>query len=102
LPSPRAWCCLVRLQARRARHPNTVGKYGGTLRGAALGPEVNNDLQMIVNTGLLSFSNDLSTVTPVVATSYEMSPDDKMVTFKLRKGIKWSDGQRFTANDIVF
>jgi ABC-type transport system substrate-binding protein len=79
-----------------------IGKYGGTLRGAGLGPEVNSDLQMIMNTGLFSFNHDLSEVTPVVALSYEMSPDDKSVTFKLRKGIKWSDGVPFTTDDMVF
>lgn len=39
---------------------------------------------------------------PVLATSYEVSEDLKSVTFNLRKGITWSDGKAFTADDVVF
>jgi peptide/nickel transport system substrate-binding protein len=43
-----------------------------------------------------------SELTPWLATSYEWSADFKTLTFKLREGVKWSDGQPFTANDVVF
>jgi peptide/nickel transport system substrate-binding protein len=39
---------------------------------------------------------------PALATSYEMAPDLKSVTYHLAQGIKWSDGEPFTANDVVF
>ena len=39
---------------------------------------------------------------PNVAKSWEMSPDGKTYTFKLRKGMKWSDGTPYTAADIEF
>lgn len=32
----------------------------------------------------------------------EQSADDRTVTFSLRKGMKWSDGEPFTAEDILF
>ena len=32
----------------------------------------------------------------------QAAPDGKSVTWKLKKGIKWSDGQPFTAADVVF
>ncbi len=31
-----------------------------------------------------------------------LAPDGKSVTWKLKSGVKWSDGTPFTANDIVF
>jgi len=39
---------------------------------------------------------------PVLATSYEVAKDLKSVTFNLREGVKWSDGEAFTADDVVF
>ena len=39
---------------------------------------------------------------PWLADSYTWSPDFLTLTFKLHPGIKWSDGQPFTAKDVVF
>lgn len=39
---------------------------------------------------------------PALATSWSTSPDGKVWTFNLRKGVKWSDGQPFTAKDVAF
>ncbi|PZM14144.1 peptide ABC transporter substrate-binding protein [Rhizobium tubonense] len=39
---------------------------------------------------------------PGEAASWTISPDGKVYTFKLRDGIKWSDGQPVTAGDFVF
>lgn len=39
---------------------------------------------------------------PGRAASWTISPDQKVYTFKLRDGIKWSDGQPVTAQDFVF
>src|SRR5579871_2865786 len=52
----------------------------------------------------LMFVNTLQNakVTPWLATSYAWSNGDKTLTFKLRKGVNWSDGQPFTAADVVF
>lgn len=37
-----------------------------------------------------------------LATGYEMSEDLLSITFDLRKGVKWSDGETFNADDVVF
>lgn len=39
---------------------------------------------------------------PYLATSYEYSQDFTQVSVKLRDGVTWSDGQPFTAQDVVF
>ncbi len=39
---------------------------------------------------------------PELATSWTHSPDGKVWTFKLREGVKWQDGEPFTADDVVF
>ncbi|QCK86481.1 ABC transporter substrate-binding protein [Phreatobacter aquaticus] len=38
----------------------------------------------------------------VLATSWEAAPDGKTITFKLRSGVKWHDGQPFTSADVQF
>lgn len=47
---------------------------------------------------------DLSTqeLEPGLAESWTVDPDEKSWTFKLREGLRWSDGQPLTAADVVF
>jgi peptide/nickel transport system substrate-binding protein len=37
-----------------------------------------------------------------LAESFELADDLKSITFKLRDGLKWSDGEPLTADDVVF
>ncbi|HEU0039628.1 MAG TPA: ABC transporter substrate-binding protein, partial [Verrucomicrobiae bacterium] len=39
---------------------------------------------------------------PALAESWKVEPDQKTWTFKLRPGLRWSDGQPLTAADVVF
>jgi peptide/nickel transport system substrate-binding protein len=39
---------------------------------------------------------------PGLAESWSVAPDQKTWTFKLRQGVRWSDGELFTADDVVF
>lgn len=41
-------------------------------------------------------------IVPWLATGYEWSDDNLTLTFTLREGVTWSDGEPFTANDVVF
>ena len=38
---------------------------------------------------------------PVLATSWEISPDGKTFTFHIRHGVRWDDGAPFTGQDVV-
>lgn len=49
---------------------------------------------------LVNFDTKLNFV-PALAESWKISEDGKTYTFKLRKGVKWHDGQPFTAADVV-
>jgi peptide/nickel transport system substrate-binding protein len=52
--------------------------------------------------GLLNFDVPAQEVKPALAESWTNSPDGKTWTFKLRKNLRWSDGQPLTADDVVF
>ena len=51
--------------------------------------------------GLLKMDKNGNMV-PGLAESYEVSDDGLTYTFKLRKGLKWSDGSDLTAKDFVY
>ena len=52
----------------------------------------------------LAFVNTLQNgkVTPWLATDYAWSDGNKVLTFTIRKGVKWTDGAPLTAADVVF
>jgi peptide/nickel transport system substrate-binding protein len=52
--------------------------------------------------GLIGYDGSFDKPVPGLATSWEKSADGKSITFKLRQGVKWHDGQPFTAADVKF
>jgi peptide/nickel transport system substrate-binding protein len=40
--------------------------------------------------------------TPMLATSWEISPDRKIITLNLRQNVKWHDGKPFSSKDVIF
>jgi len=80
-----------------------VGQYGGTWRMAMSG---RGDTMLLVREidyeGLVRIDPTLSIVLPGVAESWKIGGNGRTFTFYLRKGLKWSDGEPFTADDIMF
>jgi len=44
--------------------------------------------------------NSMGTIVPELADSWSWSSDNLSLTFKLHQGVKWHDGQPFTAKDV--
>jgi len=51
--------------------------------------------------GLTKINSDFS-VTPLLADSWTFSPDLKTLTFKLKPGVKFQDGEPFSSKDVKF
>lgn len=51
--------------------------------------------------GLMTYDREGKRL-PRLATKWETSDDGKTYTFTLREGVKWSDGEPFSADDVVF
>jgi peptide/nickel transport system substrate-binding protein len=51
---------------------------------------------------LVGINLDTQQPEPALAESWSVAPDQKTWTFKLRKNLRWSDGQPLTADDVVF
>lgn len=90
-----------------------VGHYGGifilneTTQPTTFNPQVPNNLStgMVLSrllSGLVNFDPKTELFVPALAKSWTVSEDGLSYTFHLRKGLLWSDGQPFTAEDIIF
>ena len=81
-----------------------VGRYGGTWYRLATTPE---DLEGILHTrlsytALVRWSPEGYPIVPHLAKSWTVSPDQRVWTFTLRRGLRWSDGHPFTTDDLMF
>ena len=78
--------------------PSETPSYGGTMRTNNngkwyFGPITEEPLFRLLDDG---------TVAPNVAKGYDLSDDGLTYTIYLREGMKWSDGEPFTAEDCVY
>ena len=55
---------------------------------------------MVFN-GLVKYDKDINVVGDL-AESWEISKDGLVITFRLRKGVRWHDGRPFTAGDVLY
>lgn len=81
----------------------SVGSYGGDFRTGLIGAGGSAHMSRFHSyEPLVRFNSDWSGVVPNVAESVDVSDDATQYTFHLRQGIKWSDGEPFTADDVMF
>jgi peptide/nickel transport system substrate-binding protein len=94
-----------------------AGQAGGTFVVASLGPLPNTlhpypdsaaytnawtDVAILIwDAGLLDLDANTLEYAPYMASEWNVSADGKTFTFKLRDGLKWSDGQPITVDDFV-
>ncbi|NLF15570.1 MAG: hypothetical protein GX597_27595, partial [Anaerolineaceae bacterium] len=80
-----------------------IGKYGGTWRRIHIGAsDIGGGAGRLVPEALIQFSADGSEYEPNIFTKWEISDEGKTFTFHLRQGMKWSDGEPFTTDDIMY
>jgi peptide/nickel transport system permease protein len=77
-----------------------IGEHGGTWVTAGGTPTGLMYRQSACT--LIRWSPQGEPLVPHLAKSWEISPDYRTYTFTLRKGIRWSDGAPFSADDILY
>lgn len=63
---------------------------------------ISDGIHQLVNEPLFYFDYKTGQSVPWVAKGYEYNADNTEITIHLRDGVKWQDGQPFTADDVVF
>src|SRR5690606_9263005 len=79
------------------------GQYGGSWRTALMGGDDTAWMDRLQDyEGLVRYNREWTEIVPDVAESYDVNPEGTEFIFYLRRGMKWSDGEPFTADDILF
>jgi peptide/nickel transport system substrate-binding protein len=60
-----------------------------------------HDVAGLVYNGLVKYDKDMN-ITGDLAESWKISADGLIITFHLRKSVKWHDGRPFTAADVFY
>lgn len=79
-----------------------IGQYGGNWRRAWRGLSDQWGPNKLCFEHLVMFDQNGAKILPNIAESWRISRDSKIYTFKLREGIKWSDGTPVTTEDVKF
>jgi ABC-type dipeptide/oligopeptide/nickel transport system permease component/ABC-type transport system substrate-binding protein len=80
-----------------------LGRYGGTwMNLVASSGDIGLVGSLYSGTSLVRWSPMGYPIVPHVAKSWTVSPDKRVWTFTLRKGMRWSDGHPFTADDFEY
>lgn len=86
--------------------PNeSIGVYGGVLHLRLAGDSYTNAANIYSDAGyehLVRWDTSFKEIIPNLVREYHTNADSTEYTFTLREGIRWSDGEPFTAEDIVF
>ena len=83
----------VLINAMSAEPSNLISMIAGDGASSAIASKIFNSL--IRYDENLNFTSD-------IAESWKISSDQKTITFKIKKGLKWSDGMPLTSADVYF
>lgn len=80
-----------------------IGEYGGTIRLGSIVTERSVEASGIASwPTYIGYDTDMSTIIPLMVAEWSASDDARTYTFTFRDGMRWSDGQPFTTEDIRF
>lgn len=80
-----------------------VGEYGGTLHSALMGWSDHMWLDRTIGyEPLVRWDSDWTRIIPNLARKFEVNSNATEFVFHLRRGVRWSDGAPFSADDILF
>jgi peptide/nickel transport system substrate-binding protein len=81
-----------------------IGRFGGTWHQGFTGPgDVWNAWRAATGPdSLLEWDWTGNKIVPNIAKAWSVSDGGKVITLQLRRGMRWSDGHPFTADDFVF
>jgi peptide/nickel transport system substrate-binding protein len=79
-----------------------IGQYGGDMNLTWQSYSGDKWSLMFTEEALFRFAPDGTTVVPNVAKGVDINADYTQFTIHLREGMKWSDGEPFDADDVLF
>jgi peptide/nickel transport system substrate-binding protein len=109
--------CVLATAACNGTTSGATNTAGGTLKvtAGASGPFTDNFNALIASSSsasgfaayaifepLLQEDFGSGKTRPWLVTSYTWGPDGESLTLKTKEGVKWSDGEAFTAKDVAF
>ncbi len=89
----------------QTKHIMTLGREGNTTFTRNFNPFSPSPLwptQYAMYDSLMVYNRATQQLVPRLGTDYKWATDGLSLTFTTRDGVKWSDGQPFTAQDVVF
>ncbi len=107
------WGCGGEEQEKTAGDTSDTGPaYGDIMVEGSIGDASNlipilasdsssHDIAAMVFNGLVKYDKDLNTVGDL-AEAWDISLDGLVITFHLRKNVRWHDGHPFTADDVLY
>jgi len=79
-----------------------IGTYGGVWRRASLGPNDGSNPSRLMHNGLLQWDITGFLIEPQFAKSWEIQDEGRTFLFQMREGAKWSTGDPYTTEDVMF
>ena len=105
-------CCTKGAPEQKAHGKGGPPAYGDALVSGSIGEpstlipplatdSASGEIAGLVYNGLVRYDKNLK-LEGDLAKSWDVSPDGLHITFHLRRGVKWHDGQEFTSRDVLY